>query len=779
MVDAAQARLRQDDHRRRAVLRLRPPGQEAPRPRADLGAPHGGPVQDGRRRPPDERRPARRADPGLLRRPRRPPRGPCRSSPTTCAAASTPRNVTVVSPDAGRIRVAEQWAAKLGGGPLAFVHKTRDIRSPNQTVANRVVGDVEGRSCVLVDDLIDTGGTIAGAVAVLLEAGAKDVIVAATHGVLSDPAVRPPAELRRPRGRHHRHPADRRGPPLPAAHRAVDRAAHRARHPRGVRRRLGDVALRRPGLSPMDGRDDEHARRRGPRGGVTVTGSGEAEAVPDTRDRGPRRRGAGAWTPSVRWPRPGCASTGCARSCATPASTTSRCGPRSRAPGPTAPRRGSSRVVARLGLQVTLHDVAVAGDVVGAAVVAGGEPARMDGIRLEISDPTEPRARAREAAWADAVARATQWATLSGRRLGEVQWVTEGGADAAPLRMGRVMGVAKAMSVPVEAGQQTVSADVTVRWAWAETVADHGRRVGLRPLARVGSPGCLGEGRRTVDEVPRPPALRDRLGERLRVPVLRPASRPPHLSRSASPASAAHATPSHRHVGDTAPTSALGSTRVRGQACRHHPHRVRQGRRTPPAPRRPDPRRPLRARLGPAARRPAGPRDDARGEAGQRPVRHRARRQDHAGDHEGRPARRREEHHRARRPAHRHARARRSPSTSPSRSSASPPPAPSTSSRRRRCPSRPRPRTCPTEVEVSIEGLEGGSSVTAGEITLPEGSILLTRPRAHGRLVTRPARLRRGRRRRRRRRGPGRLAVGRVRRCRPSRSALEARSALA
>jgi ribose-phosphate pyrophosphokinase len=97
-------------------------------------------------------------------------------------------NVTVVSPDAGRIRVAEQWAAKLGGGPLAFVHKTRDIRTPNKAVANRVVGDVEGKTCVLVDDLIDTAGTISEAVRVVMEAGAKDVIVAATHGVLSDPA---------------------------------------------------------------------------------------------------------------------------------------------------------------------------------------------------------------------------------------------------------------------------------------------------------------------------------------------------------------------------------------------------------------------------------------------------------------------------------------------------------------------------------------------------------------------------------------------------------------
>jgi ribose-phosphate pyrophosphokinase len=97
-------------------------------------------------------------------------------------------NLAVVSPDAGRIRVAEQWAARLGGCPLAFVHKTRDVRRPNSSVANRVVGDVEGRDCVLVDDLIDTGGTIAEAVKVCLAAGAKGVIVAATHGVLSEPA---------------------------------------------------------------------------------------------------------------------------------------------------------------------------------------------------------------------------------------------------------------------------------------------------------------------------------------------------------------------------------------------------------------------------------------------------------------------------------------------------------------------------------------------------------------------------------------------------------------
>ncbi|MEX5259300.1 UNVERIFIED_CONTAM: ribose-phosphate diphosphokinase [Kocuria sp. CPCC 205274] len=98
-------------------------------------------------------------------------------------------NVTVVSPDTGRVRVAEQWTELLGGCPLAFVHKTRDITRPNQATSKEVVGQIEGRTCVLIDDMIDTGGTISGAVQVLRERGAKDVIIAATHAVFSDPAV--------------------------------------------------------------------------------------------------------------------------------------------------------------------------------------------------------------------------------------------------------------------------------------------------------------------------------------------------------------------------------------------------------------------------------------------------------------------------------------------------------------------------------------------------------------------------------------------------------------
>ena len=100
-----------------------------------------------------------------------------------------PGDLAVVSPDAGRIKVAENWSNALGGVPLAFIHKTRDITRPNETKANRVVGEVEGRTCVLVDDMIDTGGTIAQAVDACMAAGAKNVIVVSTHAVFSGPAV--------------------------------------------------------------------------------------------------------------------------------------------------------------------------------------------------------------------------------------------------------------------------------------------------------------------------------------------------------------------------------------------------------------------------------------------------------------------------------------------------------------------------------------------------------------------------------------------------------------
>jgi ribose-phosphate pyrophosphokinase len=96
--------------------------------------------------------------------------------------------LTVVSPDAGRVRVAERWTDRLES-PLAIIHKRRDPDVPNEAKVFEVVGEVEGRTCVIVDDMIDTGGTIVKAADALFENGASDVVVAATHAVLSGPAV--------------------------------------------------------------------------------------------------------------------------------------------------------------------------------------------------------------------------------------------------------------------------------------------------------------------------------------------------------------------------------------------------------------------------------------------------------------------------------------------------------------------------------------------------------------------------------------------------------------
>ena len=95
--------------------------------------------------------------------------------------------ITVVSPDAGRVRVAERWTDLLGA-PLAIIHKRRDPDVPNEAKVFEVVGEVEGRVCVVIDDMIDTGGTIVKAAEQLFDNGAKDVIVAATHAILSGPA---------------------------------------------------------------------------------------------------------------------------------------------------------------------------------------------------------------------------------------------------------------------------------------------------------------------------------------------------------------------------------------------------------------------------------------------------------------------------------------------------------------------------------------------------------------------------------------------------------------
>jgi ribose-phosphate pyrophosphokinase len=96
--------------------------------------------------------------------------------------------MTVVSPDAGRVRVADMWTDRLNCS-LAIIHKRRDPSVANRVAIHEVVGEVEGRVCLLVDDMIDTAGTICQAAEALKARGAKAVIAAATHAVLSGPAV--------------------------------------------------------------------------------------------------------------------------------------------------------------------------------------------------------------------------------------------------------------------------------------------------------------------------------------------------------------------------------------------------------------------------------------------------------------------------------------------------------------------------------------------------------------------------------------------------------------
>ena len=194
------------------------------------------------------------------------------------------RNVTVVAPDAGRVRVCERWTDRLGT-PLAIIHKRRDPDVANQVKVFEVVGHVEGRTCILVDDMIDTGGTIAKAADALFEQGAERVIVAATHGVLSGPAVDILKNSRISEVVITNTLPVAAGEAVRQADRAVHRAAARPRDQRGLQRRLGDQPLRRPELetavTPVTARPRPAIPRIGGTGALRRSGTGHP-SVPTT-----------------------------------------------------------------------------------------------------------------------------------------------------------------------------------------------------------------------------------------------------------------------------------------------------------------------------------------------------------------------------------------------------------------------------------------------------------------------------------------------------------------
>jgi len=106
----------------------------------------------------------------------------------TAHLGKLPGPLTVVSPDSGRVKLAARFARHLDAD-IAFVHKRRRVDVANRVSALQVVGDVDGRHCVIVDDMIDTAGTIVSAAELLKENGALTVRALATHPVLSPPAA--------------------------------------------------------------------------------------------------------------------------------------------------------------------------------------------------------------------------------------------------------------------------------------------------------------------------------------------------------------------------------------------------------------------------------------------------------------------------------------------------------------------------------------------------------------------------------------------------------------
>ena len=99
-----------------------------------------------------------------------------------------PKKMVIVSPDAGRVKLAERYTGALGC-EIAIVHKHRSLSEHNKSESRFLIGDVKGKICIIVDDMIDTAGTLCSAAELLQKNGAKTIYAAATHGIFSDPAL--------------------------------------------------------------------------------------------------------------------------------------------------------------------------------------------------------------------------------------------------------------------------------------------------------------------------------------------------------------------------------------------------------------------------------------------------------------------------------------------------------------------------------------------------------------------------------------------------------------
>ena len=150
-------------------------------------------------------------------------------------------DLTVVSPDAGGVERARFFAKKMDSA-LAIVDKRRT--NINVTEVMHVIGDVEGRTCVILDDIIDTAGTLVKTCQALLDAGAKQVYACATHPVLSGPAIERISQSRVGQsGCDQHHPADRGGPQRTQDRAVVDRGPDRRGHRIDSRRVVGQQTV--------------------------------------------------------------------------------------------------------------------------------------------------------------------------------------------------------------------------------------------------------------------------------------------------------------------------------------------------------------------------------------------------------------------------------------------------------------------------------------------------------------------------------------------------------